>query len=132
MYSTQPSGYLEIELADWKDMRKYRLASVDHGIFSFIDISLNQWPIILITNPKASLYSMNRFEPLYRISKSTHIRVLVFSLHNISSVECKINDGEWIPMKRSNGPLYVLKWNPSQYSSGLHWIAVKAIVSLLE
>ncbi len=129
MYSTQPNGYLEIELADWKDLRKLRIAAVDHGLFTFTDFSLDEWPVILITNPKASLYSMPHLEPLHRIEKSTHIRVLVFSKSNITSVEFKIDDNKWITMRHISGPLFVHEWNPNNYSTGLHWIQVSASVN---
>ena len=31
MYTKQADGYLELELADWKDNRKYRIAALDRG-----------------------------------------------------------------------------------------------------
>ncbi|GBP87324.1 Transmembrane protein 62 [Eumeta japonica] len=52
MYTRQRKGFLELELEDWKDNRMYRLAAIDHGIFSFVDQKHNVWPVILVTNPK--------------------------------------------------------------------------------
>ena len=129
MYSSQPSGILELEVGDFKDNRIFRVAAVDHGLFSFTDVKLGQWPIILITNPKPALFSMPNFEPLRRIHKSTYIRVLVFSKSKISSVQFKIDDGNLITMEHVSGPLYVKQWDSSLYTRGLHWIHVEAKVS---
>ena len=52
----------------------YRVLAIDHDIFSFVDVRLNTWPIILITNPKDAHYVMPPHEPLGRMRKSTHIR----------------------------------------------------------
>lgn len=131
MYATQSTGYLEIEVADWKDERMFRVAAVDHGLFNFVDVKLEQWPIILITNPKSALFKMPRYEPLHRIANSTHIRVLAFSPSPIDSVSVRINDEPWKPMKRfsKDQPLFTHPWNPKKYSIGLHKIQVRASVS---
>ncbi|CAG2108561.1 unnamed protein product [Medioppia subpectinata] len=126
MYSTQPTGYLEIEEADWKDLRTIRLAAVDHGLFTFIDFKFNEWPVILITNPKDSLYSMPNIEPSHRTANSTHVRALVFSKSRLSSVEFTIDGNKWVEMKHISGPLYVHEWQPKDFNSGLHWIEVTA------
>ena len=126
MYSSQPQGYLELEVADWKDLRTIRLLAIDHGLFTFIDFKFNQWPVILVTNPKNALYSMPSLEPLHRIANSTHIRALVFSNHSITGVEVRIDGEHWLEMRHVSGPLYVREWNPKQYGSGLHSIEVTA------
>lgn len=126
MYSTQKTGYLELELADFKDLRRYRIGAIDHGLFSFNDVTLNQWPVIVITNPKAALFSMPNSEPLQRIAKSTHIRALAFSKSDIHSVQARIEGDDWIDMKHISGPLYAVPWNPSKYAEGLHWLSIKA------
>ena len=58
----------------------FRVAAIDHGLFSFIDVRLHEYPIILITNPKSSKFYMPGYEPIHRIEESTHIRVLVYSI----------------------------------------------------
>ncbi|XP_046387556.1 transmembrane protein 62-like [Ischnura elegans] len=124
MYTMQHAGNLELELGDWKDNRMYRLAAVDHGLFSFIDVGHHEWPVILVTNPKHSLYVMPSKEPVARISSSTHIRVLAFSISPISSVKVSIDESPYENCSLVEGPLYVLKWDPKKYSSGLHQITV--------
>ncbi|KAG5331204.1 TMM62 protein, partial [Acromyrmex charruanus] len=89
MYSLQKAGFLELELADWKDNRMYRLAAIDHGQFSFIDIKHNDWPVILITNPKNVLFMMPQKENLESIIKSTHVRRKIVS-YSFSL------DGSWL------------------------------------
>ncbi|XP_015782777.1 transmembrane protein 62 [Tetranychus urticae] len=128
MYATQASGYLEIEVADWKDERMFRVASVDHGIFNFVDVKLEQWPIILVTNPKAALAQMPRYEPLHRIANSTHIRVLAFSPSPIDSVSVRVDNEPWNIMNRASKthPLFTYPWHPKKYSAGLHKIEVLA------
>lgn len=48
--------------------------AVDHGMLSFIDIDHGQWPVILITNPKHTLFLIPKMESLQSIKESTHIR----------------------------------------------------------
>ncbi|XP_076303117.1 transmembrane protein 62 [Lasioglossum baleicum] len=129
MYTLQQAGFLELELADWKDNRMYRVAAVDHGQFSFIDVRYGEWPVILITNPKHALYMMPRKENVLSIVKSTHIRVLAFSLAPIKSVEVQLDDGAWFECEHVKGPLYTSKWNTTKFLDGIHTIRVRAVDS---
>lgn len=131
MYATQRTGYLEIEVADWKESRMFRVAAYDHGLFSFVDTKLNQWPIILVTNPKPALFITPKFEPYHRINQSTHIRVLVFSPYALNGVHYQIDNGPWSSMSSSSSlpTLYTHSWQPENYQKGLHRISVKATVS---
>ncbi|XP_015586433.1 transmembrane protein 62 [Cephus cinctus] len=127
MYTLQQAGFLELELADWKENRMYRLAVIDHGQFSFTDIKHRDWPVVLITNPKHSLYAMPRKENLQSITDSTHIRVVAFSIAPIKSVKVQINDEEWLNCNYIKGPLYTAKWNPLNYLNGIHHITVHVV-----
>ena len=123
MYTLQKSGFLELELADWKDNREFRLLAFDHGLMSFIDVKHNDWPVVLITNPKDASFLNLKRDPVDLIRTSSHIRVLAFSLHNITKVSVRIDDQEsWLPCKHVQGPLYVHVWNPKFYEQGLHTI----------
>ncbi|KAF4518801.1 hypothetical protein B566_EDAN005424 [Ephemera danica] len=126
MYVMQKAGHLELELADWKDNRMYRLGAIDHGLFNFIDIPHGEWPVILVTNPKHALYIMPDREPMYRIHNSTHIRVLVFSPAPIIRVMIRIDQAEWQTCNQVSGPLYVVPWNATLYTSDSHTIEVVA------
>lgn len=132
MYATHQEGSLELEVGDWKDNRIYRAAAIDHGLFSFVDTKLEQWPVILITNPKPVLFSMPGYEPLHRIRRSTHIRVLIFSPNKLTYAQFRIdNSTDWLNLTRvGNTSLYVHEWQPSLYKKGLHTIQVEASVSL--
>jgi len=68
------TGFLELELADWKWNRKYRILAVDHDMLSYADADFGEWPIVIVTNPKRAREMMPLHEPISRISKSTHIR----------------------------------------------------------
>lgn len=128
MYTRQHTGSLELELGDWKDSRLFRVAAIDHGLFSFTDVKHATWPVILITNPKHALFAMKHHEPLHLIQKSTHIRVLIWSFSPI--VEAKVRVGEsgpWHTLAQvKEGPLFVVSWNPQKYMTGLHTIMVYA------
>lgn len=53
---------------------RYRILAFDHDLLSFVDLTFEEWPAVLITNPKSSLYSSSFHEPLVKILYSTHIR----------------------------------------------------------
>lgn len=65
---------LKVTKVGYISISRYRLAAVDHGQFSFIDVKHKEWPVVLITNPKHALYVMPRKESLLSVIKSTHIR----------------------------------------------------------
>jgi len=133
LYAYQSPGFLDIELADWRAKRKFRLAAIDHGIFSFHDAVLDKWPLIVITNPKHSNLYMPKVEPTYMIPRSTHIRALVFSKNPIKSVSYSIDSQSFIAMERvDDSPLFVAPWTPEKYQSGIHTIEVKAVDSETE
>lgn len=63
---------------------RYRILAFDHDLLSFADLNFEEWPVVLITNPKSFLYSSSTHEPLVKILYSTHIRYSVMSqFHNI-------------------------------------------------
>ncbi|XP_050811999.1 transmembrane protein 62 isoform X3 [Gopherus flavomarginatus] len=124
LHSRHPQGTLELELGDWMENRKYRILAFDHDLLSFADLNFEEWPAVLITNPKSLLYSSSTHEPLVKILHSTHIRILVFSPSFITSVKVSIDGIHLGDARHVSGPLYVLKWNPQNYSEGLHHIDV--------
>ncbi|CAB4038654.1 Hypothetical predicted protein, partial [Paramuricea clavata] len=127
MHAVHRDGHLELELGDWKDNRRYRILAVDHDLISFSDVTFNKWPVVVITNPKDAHYGIKAHEPLNRIRKSTHIRLLVFSPYDITSVQISIDDVPLLPrVEHVEGPLYVCLWQPELYSTGLHRITVTA------
>ncbi|XP_063105635.1 transmembrane protein 62 isoform X4 [Cavia porcellus] len=117
-------GPLELEVGDWKDNRRYRIFAFDHDLFSFADLTFGKWPVVLITNPKSLLYSCAKHEPLERLLHSTHVRVLAFSLSSITSVTVKIDGVNLGQAIHLSGPIFILKWNPRNYSNGTHNIEV--------
>jgi len=126
MHAVHVDGHLELELGDWLDTRNYRVVAVDHDIFSFVDVRLNTWPVVLITNPKDAHYIMPPHEPLGRMRKSSHIRFLAFSPAPITSAVVEI-DGYPLdsPVTHVEGALFVCQWNPNHFSSGIHSITIK-------
>ncbi|XP_043839817.1 transmembrane protein 62 isoform X3 [Dromiciops gliroides] len=124
LHTRHPKGTLELELGDWKENRRYRIFAFDHDLFSFADLVFDEWPVVLITNPKSLLYSSATHEPLERLLYSTHIRILAFSPSSITSVRVKINDIYLGNAVHLSGPIFILKWNPRNYSEGSHTIEV--------
>ena len=51
--------------------------AVDHDMFSFTDTTLGHWPLVLVTNPKDSRFSVPGKEPLGRMAGSTHVRYII-------------------------------------------------------
>uniref|UniRef100_A0A8C3NDW3 Transmembrane protein 62 n=1 Tax=Geospiza parvula TaxID=87175 RepID=A0A8C3NDW3_GEOPR len=124
LHSQHRGGTLELELGDWMDNRKYRILAFDHDLLSFADLNFEEWPVVLITNPKSFLYSSSTHEPLDKILYSTHIRILAFSPSVIISVKVYIDGVHLGNAHQVSGPLYVLKWSPQNYSEGFHHIDV--------
>ncbi|XP_062350856.1 transmembrane protein 62 isoform X2 [Cinclus cinclus] len=124
LHSQHRGGTLELELGDWMDNRRYRILAFDHDLLSFADINFEEWPVVLITNPKSFLYSSSTHEPLVKILYSTHIRILAFSPSVIISVKVYIDGVHLGNAHQVSGPLYVLKWSPQNYSEGFHHIDV--------
>lgn len=119
MYSLHQTGTLELELADWKENRKYRLVAVDHGLLSFADISHGEWPVIVVTNPKNSAIVAPEVEPVSAIMTSSHVRILAFSPHGISQVMVQFDDeDDWKECEQSktNPDLFIFAWEPHRYS----------------
>ncbi|XP_027631582.1 transmembrane protein 62 isoform X2 [Tupaia chinensis] len=124
LHTRHNQGTLELEVGDWKDNRRYRIFAFDHDLFSFADLSFGKWPVVLITNPKSLLYSCAKHEPLERLLHSTHIRILAFSLSSITSVAVKIDGVNLGQALHLSGPIFILKWNPRNYTNGTHKIEV--------
>ncbi|CAH3189894.1 unnamed protein product [Porites lobata] len=126
MHAVHVDGHLELELGDWLDTRNYRVLAVDHDLISFVDVRLNTWPVVLITNPKDAHYIMRPHEPLGRMRKSTHIRFLAFSPSPIESTFVEIDGSPLeLPATQVQGPLFACQWDPDKYSSGIHSMTVK-------
>uniref|UniRef100_A0A2M3ZKX5 Putative transmembrane protein 62 n=1 Tax=Anopheles braziliensis TaxID=58242 RepID=A0A2M3ZKX5_9DIPT len=124
MYTLQDEGFLELELGDWMRNRRYRLAAFDHGYFSFVDVQHNQWPVVLVTNPKEALFNIPGKESPGPVLESTHIRILIFSPATITECQVKLGISSWKECVRISRELYVVRWEPSLYKRGLHRLSV--------
>mgnify|MGYP005803386417 CR=1 FL=1 len=142
MYSTQPQGYLEAELGDWKANRMFRIGVVDGGLFTFSDFFYRPHhedkPLIVISNPRSVLYQMELTEPFWRSAQSTHIRAVVFSKQPLTHVNACITSQpknshdclESFELKHVKGPLWVAPWSAKKYQKGLYYITITASVFL--
>jgi hypothetical protein len=147
---------LELELSDMKDHGSYRIVAVDHDLISFVDVDLpidtippadpvvpltdkNEiiWPkkihpapVILITNPKDSRFTMPSKEPLQFIRSSTFIRFLVFSEYVDLDIKVFMDDKRHgFPihfMGNRSMPLYATMWEPNDFDDRLtHYLRVE-------
>lgn len=120
---------LELELADWKHNRAYRLFAVDHGIFTFVDVRHGEWPVVLATFPKDSEFFLRtEKESLLHLTLRRQIRVLAFSDVPIANVTIQIDDNsslEFAGSKMGNGPLYTATWPETlNLSHGTHQLKI--------
>ncbi|KAI8640130.1 Metallo-dependent phosphatase-like protein, partial [Parasitella parasitica] len=146
------SDSLELEVADMKDHGAYRIVAVDHDLISFIDVELpivqippvasnivpltqghkiiwpdkiHLAPIVLITNPKDSRYTLPTKEPLHVSRLSTHIRLLIFSEFAPKDLKIQtfVDDkhhafpAEFIGIidHKNNMPLWAIIWDPVDF-----------------
>ncbi|CAG8649497.1 6810_t:CDS:2, partial [Acaulospora morrowiae] len=157
----QPTHFLELELGDMKVNAIYRILAIDHDLISFTDVTLplqeiplqtpplpakgksilpekiDYLPTILITNPKDSRFLMKYHEPVNRIRESTHIRLLIFSDHEVNTVEIFLDgkrheekviyQGNLRNQSEDYIPLWVSSWDPKRFDDGKeHRITVRA------
>ena len=109
---------------------RFRLLALDHDIFSFTDTRLDQWPLVLLTNPKDAHFVVPTREPSGKMSHSTHIRLLAFSPAPLMEMSVWV-DGERLddPQPTSAGsPLFTVPWQPEKYAFDLHTIRVSVKV----
>lgn len=109
---------------------RFRLMAYDHDLLSFTDQTLNEWPLLLVTNPKNAQFSAPSREPTGRMRHSTHVRILAFSPSRVSSVRAWV-DGTPLPSPTptaSSEYLFTSPWDPERFSYGLHTISVSVKV----
>jgi hypothetical protein len=109
----------------------------DSGIFSFRDIYTSvrrtgtAGIFTLITNPK-DILAKTRHEPAHKPLASTHIRLLIFSEHAITSAQVFVDETLCGEAVRATGgdapPLYTVPWRPEEYAEGVH--SIRAIVTV--
>ena len=127
LYTLHHTGTPELELADWKENRKYRVLAIDNGVLSFTDVKHGDWPVVLITNPKNSKYVAPRVEKLENILVSKVVRVIAFSPHGISSVSVRLNKGDWKLCHKEKENIYTVQWDPTDYVGSSNIIKVEVV-----
>lgn len=133
MFSRFPSGLLELEMGDWKDNRRFRILSFDHGHFSFSDFTFesNDGPIVtsVLTNPK-NPYAWLDYERNANLKHSQFVRLLVFSNEPISKVLIQLNQGSFKPAhKVGTSSLWKMRWDPKLYQAGMHTLKIQVLLS---
>jgi len=114
------NGVAELELADWKKNRIFRILSFDHDIFSYTDFKWipNNSIYIHITNPPQWQLTNPSKQPVDRIAGSSHVRSLIFCEEEIISVIATI-DGKKVEMERTGQTqLWTAPWKPKTDTEG--------------
>jgi hypothetical protein len=124
MYALHPEGFLELELADFMRTRRFRLAAIDHGMFSIVDLELYKFPFAIITNPKNLIFNNPFKENIDLQKRSTHIRILAFSNVAITKCSISIDDGDWQRCEKKTENFFVVLWDPSKFEKGKHEIKI--------
>jgi hypothetical protein len=44
-------SFVELEVGDWRDNRKYRILAFEAGKYAFSECKFRQWPVIIVTEP---------------------------------------------------------------------------------
>ena len=120
MYTMHREGFLELELADFMKNRFYRMAVFDNGMFSFADFKHGTWPVSLITNPKNPMFNLK--DDLDVQKRSTHIRIVAYSLDKISTCRLRIDLEGFQNCQQVTENFFVVKWEPDNYRNGKHVI----------
>ena len=56
-------------------LSRYRIMAFDHDLLSFVDVRYNEWPAIVITNPKRARFMVPKHEPVHKMVHSTPYQV---------------------------------------------------------
>ena len=123
---------LELELADWKHNRAYRLFALDHGVFTFADVKHKEWPVVLVSFPKDSRFWLHsEEESLQKLKERRQIRVLAFSDVPVLKVTIQIDNESNLRFegtKMGKGPLYTATWPEAlDLSLGLHNLRITVV-----
>lgn len=114
-------------IASWRDdvitrIKQFRL------IFKYSKTLELQWTLRIL-QPREIQFStkINVMEQCFFIDFDFFLfRILAFSTFPIVQVEVRINNGSWAKCNHIQGPLYVSKWKPKLYRTGIHYITVIA------
>eukprot|EP01105_Mastigella_eilhardi_P002780 TRINITY_DN1359_c0_g1_i1.p1 TRINITY_DN1359_c0_g1~~TRINITY_DN1359_c0_g1_i1.p1 ORF type:complete len:616 (-),score=134.38 TRINITY_DN1359_c0_g1_i1:96-1943(-) len=121
------SNFIELALADLRDTKAYRVFAIDNDLFSFRDVKLDEWPVVVVTNPKDAAFLAPQ-DNVASIRTSTHIRCLIFSPDPIKSAIVEIGHFHCnLTHAESAAPLFTCPWDSSAYAHGVHSLNVKAV-----
>ena len=133
LYTIHRSGTPELELGDWKENRMWRLLAVDNGLLSFSDQRHGEgWPVVMVTNPKSASMIAPAVEMVDKILASHLIRVLVFSVGQVTEVKVAIDSGDWTEMNedKEQAGVYTAPWEPQDYAGAAH--IMKVVVNMVD
>ena len=122
LFSRKTNGLIEAESWDFKDNRRYRIISIDHGLVQFHDMHMDSFPLMIVTSPKSSS-QLSLFDP---VDKTNKLHVVVFhSADLISSLAVPVVSSKaktptaMRPIKRgSTWILYEMEWSIDPHSIG--------------
>lgn len=80
-YARMQNGVIELELASFLQ-GYYRIVAFDHGLWTFKDSVVGEWPVVLITNPKNS-ETISALEPGDIMKSSTRFCFVCFYAYTL-------------------------------------------------
>ena len=125
LYALHRSGTPELELADWKENRAWRLLAIDNGLLSFTDLRHGDWPAVLVTNPKPAAMVAPGVESLRRVLASKAVRVLVFSPLAVTEVGVRVDREDWRSCVLVEEGVYTVDWEPTELAGSVHTLTVR-------
>ncbi|KAI0989932.1 hypothetical protein GJ496_011102 [Pomphorhynchus laevis] len=121
MYYKHNPKLIELELADWKYQRKYRICVWDKGLFAFADIHAADEIAVIVTSPKMPGLVLQRELDELNNMKFDEFRLLVFSFTSpVYSVSVMVDNNIMMNCKQlyNKHPLWSAKWTNSVDISG--------------
>ena len=121
------NNFLDLNLNDFKSDSYYRVNVVDNDIFTFVDVNINTWPVIAVTNP-IDARIMARTDKWERMGRSTEMRMLIFSPNPIVTIliyldgrlQTEVRNGVAVlnSFTTDGTGLYMFPWDPTSFRTG--------------
>lgn len=109
---------LDLETPDLWTTSAFRILAFDHDLFAERVVRLDQWPLVLVTNPgEVHASSVPGAGEAARLS--THIRFLFFRGGSVADVVNIVIDGHPIGQVVAVDGLNLIEWNPSSYDDDI-------------
>ncbi len=119
----KPDSVFDLMVPAFSTKQAYRIISIDNDIYSFSEEVVGSYPAVTITTPTDSrFYSPNT--RVDRLIDQNEIRVLIFDPKSVLSTEVYIDGRSLGNLTNVGNNLWILPYNPQEYSTGAHELTV--------